>query len=71
MKIEEMTWGDMEEVIPFYIDYYNNHEDGCSTEATAGRRIRQVVKDEMHERYYGKAGYGDAKKFVMKMKWLA
>lgn len=35
MKIEEMTWGDMEEVIPFYIDYYNNHEDGCSTEATA------------------------------------
>lgn len=43
MKIEEMTLDDMEEVIPFYIDYYNNHEDGCSTEDTAGRRIRQVV----------------------------
>lgn len=27
-------------------------------------------KDEMHERYYGKAGYGDAKNFVMKVKWL-
>lgn len=30
----------------------------------------QAVKDEMHERYYGKAGYGDAKNFVMKVKWL-
>lgn len=145
MKIEEMTLSDVEEILPFYIDYYNNHEDGCSTEATAGRRIRQVVntddsyslimrnddgeacgfamgyykqyddivgykleeiviayeyqhkgwgsfllaelesrvkaagaacvelqavKDEMHEKYYGKAGYGDAKNFVMKVKWF-
>lgn len=31
----------------------------------------QAVKDEMHERYYGKAGYGDAKNFVMKVKWFA
>lgn len=30
----------------------------------------QAVKDEMHERYYGKAGYHDAKNFVMKVKWL-
>lgn len=30
----------------------------------------QAVKDEMHERYYGKAGYHDAKNFVMKVKWI-
>lgn len=31
----------------------------------------QAVKDEMHERYYGKAGYRDARNFVMKVKWFA
>lgn len=31
----------------------------------------QAVKDELHERYYGKAGYHDAKNFVMKVKWFA
>jgi len=31
----------------------------------------QAVNDEMHERYYGKAGYSDAKNFVMKVKWFA
>ncbi|MBQ8302091.1 MAG: GNAT family N-acetyltransferase [Clostridia bacterium] len=30
----------------------------------------QAVKDEMHEKYYGKAGYRDAKNFVMKVKWF-
>ena len=30
----------------------------------------QAVKDEMHEKYYGKAGYNDAKNFVMKVKWF-
>mgnify|MGYP003300011068 CR=1 FL=1 len=30
----------------------------------------QAVKDELHERYYGKAGYCDAKNFVMKVKWF-
>lgn len=30
----------------------------------------QAVKDEMHERYYGKAGYHDADNFVMKVKWF-
>lgn len=30
----------------------------------------QAVKDEMHERYYGKAGYHDAKNFVLKVKWF-
>lgn len=30
----------------------------------------QAVKDEMHEKYYGKAGYFDAGNFVMKCKWF-
>ncbi len=146
MHIDTMTLSDIELVIPVYIDYYNNCEDGCWTDLTAGRRIRQVltidgayslimkgddgevygfvmgyykqyddvigytleeilisrkhqnkgwgsflltelesrvkaagascvelqaVKDEMHERYYGKAGYKDAKNFIMKVKWFA
>lgn len=145
MQIEVMALTDIDLVIPLYIDYYNNHEDGCWTETTAKRRILQVlgiedsyslimrdtngdvcgfvmgyykqyddiigytleeilishkyqnkglgsillaelesrvkaagascvelqaVKDEMHERYYGKAGYHDAKNFVMKVKWF-
>jgi predicted N-acetyltransferase YhbS len=31
----------------------------------------QAVSDEMHERYYGKAGYKNATNFVMKVKWFA
>lgn len=31
----------------------------------------QAVNDDMHERYYGKAGYRDAKNFVMKVKWFS
>ena len=30
----------------------------------------QAVNDEMHERYYTKAGYRNAKNFVMKVKWF-
>lgn len=30
----------------------------------------QAVSDEMHEQYYGKAGYHDANNFVMKVKWF-
>lgn len=31
----------------------------------------QAVKDEMHERYYSKAGYHDAQNFLLKVKWFA
>lgn len=31
----------------------------------------QAVNDDKHERYYGKAGYHNAKNFVMKVKWFA
>lgn len=30
----------------------------------------QAVADEQHEHYYGKAGYHNAKNFVMKVKWF-
>ena len=30
----------------------------------------QAVADEMHEYWYGKAGYKNAKNYVMKVKWL-
>lgn len=145
MNINVMSVNDIDLVIPLYIDYYNNYEEGCWTEETAKRRIRQVlrmdesyslimrdersevcgfvmgyykqyddivgytleeilishkyqnkglgsvllaelearvkevgascvelqaVKDELHESYYGKAGYHDAKNFVLKVKWF-
>lgn len=145
MNIKEMNVNDIDSVLPLYIDYYNNHEDCCWTEETAGKRIKQVlsmidsyslimrdekgytigfvmgffkqyddivgytleeivissayqhkglgsklldeiekrarekgascvelqaVNDEMHESYYGKAGYKNAANFVMKVKWF-
>ena len=30
----------------------------------------QAVNDEMHEHYYSKAGYKNARNFVMKVKWF-
>ena len=30
----------------------------------------QAVNDEMHERFYGKAGFANAKNFVLKVKWF-
>lgn len=30
----------------------------------------QAVNDEMHERYYDKSGYKNAKNFVLKVKWF-
>ena len=30
----------------------------------------QAVSDEMHDRFYGKAGFANAQNFVMKVKWF-
>ena len=145
MKIDVMKLEELDSVLSLYIDYYNNYEGGCWTEATAKKRIKQVltmedsyalimkddrnavcgfvmgyfkqyddilgytleeiviasqyqnkglgrqlllkletnvkekgvscielqaVKDEMHDRYYGKAGYHDVQNFAMKVKWF-
>ena len=144
MLIREMMMKDIPAVLPLYISYYNEQEESCWNENTAGKRIHQVlsmedsyglivengnsvlgfvmgyfkqyddiigytleeiiiaykyqnkgigsmllreleqrvkekgascvelqaVNDDMHERYYGKAGYQNAKNFVMKVKWF-
>lgn len=43
MEIREMRKTDIASVIPIYLDYYNNCEDGCWTIEKAQRRINQVV----------------------------
>ena len=43
MNIREMTTSDIKKVLPLYISYYNEQENGCWTEETAGRRIHQVL----------------------------
>ena len=43
MEIREMRKTDIAYVIPIYLDYYNNCEDGCWTIEKAQRRINQVV----------------------------
>lgn len=144
MLVREMELNDIAAVLPLYISYYNEQEEGCWNEDTAAKRIHQVlsmedsyglivedendvlgfvmgyfkqyddiigytleeiviaykcqnkgigsmlleeleqrvkakgascvelqaVNDDMHERYYGKAGYKNAKNFVMKVKWF-
>lgn len=67
----------LEEIVISY--NYQNKGLGSILLSTLETRVKeagascielQAVKDEMHERYYGKAGYSDAKNFVMKVKWF-
>lgn len=46
MEIREMSLADIPAVLTMYIAYYNGQEEGCWTEETAGRRIRQVLTME-------------------------
>ena len=52
---------------------------GTALLAETERRVRRLgaagvelsaVNDEAHARFYGRAGYGDAKNFVQKVKWF-
>lgn len=43
MQIKEMNLEDIDLVLPLYIEYYNKCEDGCWTESTAKKRIKQVL----------------------------
>lgn len=36
MEIREMTNSDINAILPLYISYYNEQENGCWTEETAG-----------------------------------
>jgi len=46
MQYRPMEIADIERVVPLYIDYYNDQEDGCWTEETVCKRIRQVLTRE-------------------------
>ena len=46
MKSRIMTEDDIQKVVPLYIDYYNNQEDGEWTPETTYKRIHQVWNHE-------------------------
>lgn len=46
MSTREMTLEDIEAVLPLYISYYNEQEDGCWIPETAQKRIHQVLSME-------------------------
>ena len=46
MLIREMSLDDIPAVLPLYISYYNEQEDGCWNEHTAAKRIHQVLSME-------------------------
>lgn len=56
----------LEEIVIAY-EYQNQGMGGVLL-----RELERIVKenDEHHEKYYGKAGYHNAKSFVMKVKWF-
>lgn len=67
----------LEEILISY--KYQNKGFGSILLATLESKVKeagascvelQAVNDEMHEKYYGKAGYSNAKNFVMKVKWF-
>ena len=67
----------LEEIIISY--QYQNQGLGSMLLVTLETKVKEVgascvelqaVDDEMHEKYYGKAGYSDAKSFVLKVKWF-
>lgn len=46
MRIREIKIADISAILPLYISYYNNQEDSCWNEDTAGKRIHQVLSME-------------------------
>lgn len=67
----------LEEIIVSYS--YQNKGLGSTLLATLESKVKekgascielQAVSDEMHEKFYGKAGFCNAKNFVMKVKWF-
>ena len=46
MTYSIMTEADIDQIATLYMDYYNNHEDGCWTHEKAYKRIHQMVTIE-------------------------
>lgn len=44
MEFREIAPADIASILPIYVSYYNRQEGGCWTEATAGKRIHQVLR---------------------------
>ena len=49
MEYKKLTEENIKEVVDAYVDYYNNHEDGCWTYEKAHKRIHQVMTIEGSE----------------------
>ena len=49
MEYTKLTEENIKEVVDAYVDYYNNHEDGCWTYEKAYKRIHQVMTIEGSE----------------------
>ena len=49
MEYIKLTEQNIDEVVRHYVDYYNNHEDGCWTYEKAYKRIHQVMTIEGSE----------------------
>jgi len=67
----------LEEIVISY--QYQNRGLGSMLLAELESKVReagaacielQAVNDEMHETFYGKAGFSNAKNFIMKVKWF-
>ncbi|MBE6783580.1 MAG: GNAT family N-acetyltransferase [Ruminococcaceae bacterium] len=46
MQYRIMTEDDIQKIVPLYIEYYNNNEDGDWTQETTYKRIHQVWSHE-------------------------
>lgn len=46
MQYRIMTEDDVQKIVPLYIEYYNNNEDGDWTQETTYKRIHQVLSHE-------------------------
>ena len=46
MEYKKLTEGNIDEVVHKYVDYYNNHDNGCWTCEKAYKRIHQVMTIE-------------------------
>ena len=46
MQYRIMTEDDIQKIVPLYIEYYNNNEDGNWTQETTYKRIHQVWSHE-------------------------
>lgn len=46
MTTRKMTTADIDSVLPLYISYYNEQEDGLWTEETVKRRLHQLLSIE-------------------------